>query len=146
MKVEIVLDERCAEPKLVIYTRELSPEINELVKTLAEVQPNYLIGYHGDRLEILQPETILRIYADQQKVFAQTEGGTFTLRLRLYEVEEKLNQAYFIRISNSEIVNFTKVKNLDLSLTGTICLYFQTGLKTFVSRRYVSKIKAHLGL
>lgn len=146
MKVEIVIDGRCLEPRAVIYTREITPEINELVQSFSETQPGYLIGYKEEKLEILQPDSILRIYADQQKVFAQTESDIFSLRLRLYEVEERLYQSHFIRISNSEIVNFRKVKNLDLSLAGTICLYFQTGLKTFVSRRYVGKIKAYLGI
>lgn len=146
MKVEILIDENCAQPRLVIHTREITPEVSAMVARLSDSQPAYLVGYQEDKLEILQPETILRIYADQQKVFAQTEAGTYTLRQRLYEVEEMLQQPYLIRISNSEIVNIKKVKNLDLSLAGTICLYFRTGEKSFVSRRYMAKIKTYLGL
>lgn len=146
MKIEIVIDENAGEPKVVIYSREITPEINELVKRCMESQPAYLIGYQDEKLEILSPEMILKIYADQQKVIAQTDRGTYTLRLRLYEVEEKLPSAQFIRISNSEIVNFSKVKNLDMSITGTICLYFYSGDKTFVSRRYITKIKTFLGI
>ncbi len=149
MNIEIRIDENCAEPKLVIYTREITPAVNDLVRKLSELPAapaGNLIGYQDERLEILHPESIIRVYADQQKVFAQTETGTFALRLRLYEVEEKLPPVHFIRISNSEIVNFRKVKNLDMSLTGTICLYFHLGGKSFVSRRYVSKIKTYLGI
>ena len=146
MNVEIIIDEQCAEARLVIYTREITAEINELVKWFSDAQPLYLIGYKDDRLEILPPEALIRIYADQQKVFAQADHGIFSLRQRLYEIEDKLYQAHFVRISNSEIVNFKKVKNLDISLAGTICLYFQNGVKTFVSRRYVAKIKTYLGI
>lgn len=146
MNVEICIDENCSQPRMVIYTREITPEIAELVTRLSDMQPAYVIGYQDDKLEILPPETILRVYADQQKVFAQTESGIFTLRHRLYEVEEMIRQPYFIRISNSEIVNFKKVRQLDLSLAGTICLYFYSGQKSFVSRRYMQKIKAYLGL
>lgn len=152
MNIEIRIDETCAEPRVVIFTREITQEINDLVRKLSDlpaglaVGSGHLIGYQDEQLELLHPETIVRVYADQQKVFAQTENGTFALRLRLYEAEEKLSPAHFIRISNSEIVNFRKVKNLDMSLTGTICLYFQTGGKSFVSRRYMSKIKTFLGI
>lgn len=146
LKVEIIIDEHYPEPRLVITTREITPELHALLESLNASQPGHLIGYSGERLEILQPEAILRIYADQQKVFAQTETDIFLLRARLYEIEERLRQPHFIRISNSEIVNFRKVKNLDLSLSGTICLYFHSGLKTFVSRRYMGKIKSYLGL
>ncbi|MBI4928307.1 MAG: LytTR family transcriptional regulator [Anaerolineae bacterium] len=146
MKLEIIIDEQSEQPRLVIYTREITPEINDLVVRLSDAQPTHLIGYQEDRLELLQPEALLRIYADQQKVFAQTENGLYTLRLRLYEVEQRLTQPYFIRISNSEMVNFKKVRQLDMSLTGTICLYFHSGEKSFVSRRYMAKIKSYLGI
>lgn len=146
MKLEIIIDEQSEQPRLVIYTREITPEINDLVARLSDAQPTHLIGYQEDRLELLQPEALLRIYADQQKVFAQTENGLYTLRLRLYEVEQRLTQPYFIRISNSEMVNFKKVRQLDMSLTGTICLYFHSGEKSFVSRRYMAKIKSYLGI
>ncbi len=52
----------------------------------------------------------------------------------------------FVRISNSEIVNLKKVKNFDLSITGTICVELANDTKTYVSRRYVSKIKKVLGI
>ncbi len=146
MKVEIVIDEKCLEPKAVIYAREMTPEITEMVKKVSESQSAFLIGYHDEKLEILSPENITRVYADQQKVFAQTDAATFSLRLRLYEVEEKLDPAVFVRISNSEIVNFRKVKNLDMGFNGTICIVFQAGGRSYVSRRYVAKIKNYLGL
>lgn len=146
MKIEIVIDPNCIEPRVTVHTREITLEVNELVKRCSENAPAYLIGYREEKLEILTPQSIIRVYADQQKVFAQSEAGTFLLRLRLYEVEEKLLPEHFVRISNSEIVNFQQVKNLDLSITGTICLYFHSGEKTFVSRRYIGKIKTYLGL
>ena len=68
------------------------------------------------------------------------------LKARLYELEERLAKKNFIRISNSEIVNFSKIKNFDLSLAGTITIIFKDGSKTYVSRRYVKKIKQFLGI
>lgn len=61
-------------------------------------------------------------------------------------MEERLNSNYFIRISNSEIINLKKVKNFDLSFTGTICVELMNGTTTYVSRRYVSKMKTILGI
>ena len=84
--------------------------------------------------------------AEEGKVFAKTEYDLYQLRLRLYELEERLDDALFVRISNSEIVNLKKVKNLDLSFVGTICMELSNGDVSYVSRRYVSKIKRLLGL
>ena len=62
------------------------------------------------------------------------------------EAEERLDNSKFVRISNSEIVNLKKVKSLDLSFVGTICMELSNGTVSYVSRRYVSKIKKVLGL
>ena len=68
------------------------------------------------------------------------------IRLRLYEAEERLKPFRFVRISNSEIINLKKVGSFDLSFAGTICVTLTDGSKTYVSRRYVTKIKEVLGI
>lgn len=72
--------------------------------------------------------------------------GEYTLHIRLYEIEERLNSHQFVRISNSEIINLKRVDNFDLSFTGTICVKLSNGTTTYVSRRYVAKIKKILGI
>ena len=94
----------------------------------------------------MDPTKVLRFYAQQGKVIAVTENGEYVLRQRLYELEEKLEKDGFIRISNSEIINLKKAKNFDLSLAGSICVRLSDGTITYVSRRYVSKIKQLLGI
>ena len=81
-----------------------------------------------------------------ESIYAQTEQDTYTLRLRLYEMEQRLAGHSFVRISNAEIINLKMVKGFDLSFTGTICVTLANGTVTYVSRRYVSKIKHVLGL
>ena len=51
---------------------------------------------------------MIRIDAANSKVFAATDSGEYTLRLRLYEVEERSDPNQFVRISGSEIVNLKK--------------------------------------
>lgn len=47
-------------------------------------------------------------------------------------------------ISNSEIINFNKVENLDLNITGTIKITFKDKYVTYASRRNIKKIKEYL--
>lgn len=68
------------------------------------------------------------------------------MRLRLYELEQRLDARRFVRISHSEIVNLKQVTGLDLGLTGTIRMTLSGGTVTYVSRRYVKRIKEALGL
>ena len=52
----------------------------------------------------------------------------------------------FVRISHSEIVRLGAVKEFDLSLAGAIRVIFWDGSFSYVSRRYVGKIKRVLGI
>lgn len=146
MKIEIKIDDTAAETKVIIVTREVTESVQALVKRLSAEQPKVIAGFSEDTVRLLEQEEILRIYAADGKVFAVTEKGEFTLRLRLYELEERLDKKRFVRISNSEIVNLGKVKGFDLSFSGTIRVSLTNGTSTYVSRRYVSKIKTTLGL
>ena len=94
----------------------------------------------------MEKNDLYRIYAGNGKVYAVTDGEAYVLRLRLYEAEERLNPSQFVRISNSEIINIKKVKNFDLSFSGTIYVELANGTSTYVSRRYVPKVKKILGL
>ncbi len=129
-----------------ILTAEITDEVNALAKKLMEVSPSVLSGFKDEKIEILEPGDLLRIYASEGKVIAVTGHGEYTLRLRLYEVEERLRSDIFVRISNSEIINLKKVKNFDLSIAGTISIKMADGTNSYVSRRFVAKIRKLLGI
>ena len=146
MQVEIKIDPSQPEPKVVITAASMTEEVNRIVRRLSEVIPQVISGTRDGKLEVLEPEELIRIYAASGKVFAVTGKGEYTLRLRLYELEERLSPHQFVRISNSEIIHLKKVVNFDLSFAGTIYVKLSNGTVTYVSRRYVSKIKKVLGI
>jgi len=146
MQVEIKIDINCTEPKVIVITDKMTDEISELVKRISEQTPSVLVGFKNDNASILDYEKVIRFYSANQKVYAVTEDTEYTIRLRLYELEQRLNLAEFVRISNSEIINLKEIKGFDLSFSGTICVQFRNGSTSYVSRRYVTKIKQILGM
>lgn len=146
MKIEIRTDEAYSEPKIIILTAAVTEEVSRILKKLGEEAPPNLSGIRNEKLELLEPSELIRIYASGGKVFAVSEKGEYSVRLRLYEVEERLDRTRFVRISNSEIINLKKAESFDLSLTGTICVKLSDGTTAYVSRRYVPKIKQILGV
>ncbi len=146
MKIELKLDESCTEPRIIIIAKEKTEEIFKIMEILSSNMPPGIVGFDGSSAILLDPTHIVRIYAAVGKVFAVTEKKEYTLHLRLYEVEEKLNRSSFVRISNSEIINIKRAKKFDLSIAGTICVSLSNGDVSFVSRRYVTKIKKTLGI
>lgn len=148
MKLNINIDAGVKEPEIMITTAHMTEDINRVVEFVSRLDdaPTIISGIREDKVELLDQEAIFRFYTEDGKVFAKTEQGLYQIRLRLYEVEERLDNGKFVRISNSEIVNLKKVKSLDLSFVGTICMELSNGEVSYVSRRYVSKIKRVLGL
>lgn len=146
MQVEVKIDGSCKEPRVIILTDAITEEVDALLQRLSVQTPRMLAGFRGDAVTLLQEDEILRVYASAGKVFAVTGQGEYALRLRLYEMEERLSKKSFVRISGSEIINLKKVLGFDLSLAGTIRVSLAGGSTTYVSRRYVSKIKEKLGI
>lgn len=146
MQVEIKIDSSYTEAKIIIMTASVTEDITNIVKKLSEDVPQIISGSKDEKIEVLEQTDLIRIYTTAGKVFAVTGKGEYALRLRLYEIEERLSMHPFVRISNSEIINLKKVDSFDLSFTGTICVKLSNGTTTYVSRRYVSKIKKILGI
>lgn len=146
MQIEFKHDPSQTEPKLTITAAGLTDEIAGLLRRLEHGQPGAVTAFQDERVFLLRPEDILRFYAEDKGVRAQTEAGAYTVRERLYELEEQLDPRTFVRISHSEIINLHKVTGLDLKLSGTIKMTLTGGTACYVSRRYVKKIKQALGL
>ncbi|HIY20481.1 MAG TPA: LytTR family transcriptional regulator [Candidatus Flavonifractor merdigallinarum] len=142
VKLNIVPD--CGEVSVTITAPALTDEVKALAARLSG--GSALTGWQGERAYPIQEEDLLRCFAQDKGVKAQTAQGVYDLRERLYELESKLDRHTFVRISHSEIVNLKKVTALDLSLTGTIRMTLSDGTACYVSRRYVKKIKEALGL
>ena len=146
MQIEIRIDTTCKEPKVIVVTNQITDEINVMLQKIAEEHPRIIAGFKNEVVSVLEPQDILRIFTSGGKVIAETHQEQYALKLRLYECEERLIGSSFARISNSEIINLKNVKGFDLSFAGTICVTLSNGSVTFVSRRYVSKIKQVLGI
>ena len=144
MDIELKLEPGRKEPKLVVLAGEDSPRVQTLLRELQAMTCSPVSVWQGERSVILPQHEFLRFYTENKGVSAQTKDGVFETKLRLYELEELLDPQRFVRISNSEIVNFRRVTAVDLSMTGTICMTLEGGIRTYVSRRYVKKIKETL--
>lgn len=146
MKLDIKIDKSLDETEILIKTPEITKEVKLITDLIKENKPEIILGIKDDKVEILHQNEIIRVYSELGKIYAVTDSGKFLIKKRLYEMENILDKSNFVRISNFEIANFKKVKNLDLSLTGTIGVKYINKEISYVSRRNVSKIKKMLGL
>ena len=144
MKVELRIDPGCSGVSVVINAPALTDEVKALAARLEG--GGVLVGWQRGRAVPLAAEDILRCYGEEKGVKCQTPGGVYDLKERLYELEGRLDRHTFVRISHSEIINLRKAKAFDLRLSGTISVRLADGSVSYVSRRYVARIKQLLGV
>ncbi|MBP5328904.1 MAG: LytTR family transcriptional regulator [Spirochaetaceae bacterium] len=143
--------EKCDKPYCVIHAEAESEGIKAIAEKIGRMDESgrttMLTGWDRDYCIQVKQNEIFRIYSMDKKVYLETEKENLLLKLRLYEFEElaeKCGWTDFIRISNTDIVNFSKVTKLDMSLTGIVRVNFTNGKAAIVSRRYMNKIKSEL--
>ena len=143
--------EKCDKPYCVIHAEAETEGIKAIAEKISSMdetgRATVLSGWDGDYCIQVKQNEIFRIYSMDKKVYVETEKESLLLKLRLYEFEELAENCgwtEFIRISNTDIANFSKVTKLDMSLTGIVRVNFTNGKDAIVSRRYMNKIKNEL--
>lgn len=144
MDIEVKIDKNYTTPKLIVYTSKITEDISNTIDTINNIHNKKLTAYKDDIMYMLNQIEIETVYSENGKVYIRCDNQLYTVKNRLYELESLLNKNIFFRISNSEIVNFNLVKNIDLKITGTIILNFKSGNIAYSSRRYIPKIKEFL--
>lgn len=145
MKVEIQINKELNETKIVVFTKEITSEVTALVEKLSNTSDTIKVE-KNEQTYILKQEDIESIYTEDGKIYVKTSNDKYVSKKRLYEMEEILNKEKFARISNCEIINFDKVEKLDLKILGTISIHLYSGYNTYVSRRYIKRIKEFLNI
>lgn len=144
MDIEIKIDEKFSEPKIVIYAKQMDKNLSEIIDNISIIDKKTLKAFKDEKMYILNQKDIETIYSENSKIYVRCNNELYTLKNRLYELENMLNKKSFIRISNSEIINFDKVENIDFKILGTLVINFKSKNKAFASRRYIPKLKEFL--
>ena len=146
MDIEIKIDEKFSEPKIVIYTKQMDKDLSEIIDNISIIDKKTLKAFKDEKMYILNQKDIETIYSENSKIYVRCNNELYTIKKRLYELENMLNKKSFIRISNSEIINFDKVENIDFKILGTLVINFKSKNKANASRRYIPKLKEFLGI
>ena len=68
MQIEIKIDEKCKEPKIIVMTDKMTDEVNAIIKRLSDEQPQVIAGFREDVVEVLEPSEIYRVFAESGSV------------------------------------------------------------------------------
>ncbi|GAB3046370.1 LytTR family DNA-binding domain-containing protein [Virgibacillus ainsalahensis] len=144
MKVNIDIDDSHEETQITIQAKEWSKELEEIVRTLKKGKQRRLFGVDEEQTILLDPKNIDFVYAENRKIFAAVKKRKIEIRMKLYEVEEILAPYNFMRFSKSVIGNLNQIERFELAFNGNLCVYFHSGNKEYITRKYVRPIKEQL--
>ncbi|MBT9134349.1 MAG: putative HTH-type transcriptional regulator [Firmicutes bacterium] len=146
MKVELKIDPEVKESHAVVYASSVTPEIQHLVNMIRGHQNKLITGHRDQRIFLLSPKEVFSFATENQRVIARTEKGDYSVKLRLYEIEEQLRGESFVRISNSVLANVEHFSCLEMAFNGLMIVRFKNGTTEPISRRCVAKVKTYLGI
>lgn len=147
MRVDMNISENIKEPYAVIHTAELTPEIAELAREISQFQSGkaVLIGNLDDRMVVIDPEKIVLIRVESEKVYIVTEEATYRIGKRMYELLEVLGKD-FMQVSKSAAINLKYLESVEPSFNGVMLLHMKNGEKEYISRKFVPQLKKYLGV
>ena len=145
MKITINIDEKIQETEIKISCNQLTYEVENLIATLRIFNQQLLVCKENE-IFLLDVNEISYIEAVDRKTFVYTEDDIYESKLKLYEMEEKLCQSGFIRISKSCLVRLKYIKSIKNDVERKLRLTMKNGEQIIVSRQYAEEIKKRLGV
>lgn len=145
MEINIQEDPSFEDPKITIQCRKINQDILDIVARL-QTYNKKITGNKEDGTFIIDAKEIYYIDTVDKKTFFYTKDAVYETPLKLYELEEQLQDIDFFRASKSSIINFHKIKSLRPDFGGKMLIQMKNGETLYVSRQYTPVLKQKLGL
>ena len=145
MKIEIDIDEKYSDVEVDIKAPRLTQDIEKLISLMRMINMQIAVK-KDDETHLLDIEKILYIETVERNTFVYTEDATYESDLKLYEIEQKLLEQSFSRISKQSIINLKKVKSLKADINRKIRVTLVNGEQIIVSRMYSEALRKRLGI
>ena len=145
LKISIHIDSSTQDTEIQISCNQLTPEIEQILATLRILNQQLMVTKE-DETHILDVTKIIYIEAVERHTFVYTEEDCYESKLKLYEMEERLMECGFFRISKSCLVHLRYIKSLKSDINRKLRLTLENGEQIMVSRQYADEIKQRLGV
>ena len=145
MKIEINVDDKIEETSISISCKGLTPELQKMIAMMRILDKKFAVTRDGETF-LLDVSEIIYIEAIDRKTFVYTKDGVYESGLRLYELEQQLEEFGFCRVSKSCLVQLRAVRSLRSDINRRIRVTLDNGEVIIASRQYADEIKKRLGL
>lgn len=145
MKIDIQVNDNVEETSISICCNRLTPELERLLAMIRLWEKQFVATRDGETY-LLDVSEIMYIEAIDRKTFVYTKEGVYESGLRLYELEQQLEECGFFRVSKSCLIQLRAVKSLKSDINRRIRVTLDNGEVIIASRQYADGIKRRLGI
>ena len=145
MKISIDIDSTKQNTEILISCKSLTPEIEKLIATLRILNQQIMVEKDQETY-ILDVAKIMYVEAVDRKTFIYTREDCYESKLKLYEMEERLEESGFLRVSKSCLIQLRHIRSLKGDLDRRLKVTLENGEQIMVSRQYADEIKRKLGV
>jgi len=121
-----------------IRALDATPATHEPIKRFA--------ARHQDRIAVIEAGEVDWIEASRDYLTLHVRSDRHLVRMRMHDVQERLDPERFVRIHRSAIVQLDRVAGLEADPAGEDRLVLRDGTKLRVSRGYRHEVRGRLGL
>lgn len=143
MKVIIECEED-NELEIVIRCNKIDDEVRRIISLFEDKQ--FIIGKLDSRSYQIKMDNIYYFEVNEDRAFIYCKDKVYETNLRLYELEKKLDERLFVRISKSIILNLSKLENIRALLNGRYEAVLINNERLIITRHYVSSFKEKFGM
>lgn len=140
MKTEVLRVKEKKDEKVTIECVAVTSEVQEIL-LYVQSKGHQVTGMLDGTYTQLMLSDIFYFEALDEHVFAYTKDKVYEIKNRLYEVEERYQEIYFLRISKSIVVNLRKIQTITPALNARFMAHLKNGEQLIVSRQYVKQLK-----
>ena len=140
-KIRFIQDDTAERTEVIIRAKTQDEEVERIIEALGTDAQTSIVCETLSSSRLIDKNDIVIISKDGRYLSVKTTNGEYVVNEPLYKMEEKLDPVWFIRISQSEIVNLKYVKGWDFSKSGIITIEMVNGIKSYTSRRYAKQIR-----
>lgn len=145
MKIEIFVDEKATDLNISITCKQLTPDIEKILATL-RMMDHQLTAKKNEETYLLDISQIIYIESVNRKCFIYTSDELYESDFRLYELEQRLEEYGFFRVSKSFLIHLQNVQSLKAEINRKIRITMSNGEQIIASRQYADKLKKRLGV
>ena len=131
------------EPEITVAYREMTKSVKRVADFVRYVDRTLLCKKDNEEYSVFVND-IFYVESVDKKVFVYCEKEVFRSNYKLYELEEMLAQAGFVRASKSVLLNIEKLTGIKTLVNSKLEAKLSNGESVCVTRKYLKDIKSEL--